>query len=489
MVNVSKVNVEGFVKANYKEETVIEASLNLAPDRESKILSISGMTVGEKVEVENNVVSCFGKVYFNIVFEGEELERLENGVKFEFKKTVENAKYAVCSYELSDFKVRNENGALYVSCLLTKNLTVFKSKNEEIVVGADCLVKIEEIAMPCRIFGKQICDLDDKFETQKIKKVLQSEVLSVVERAICEQNVVTVEGFVNICFVFLPFSENSDIFKETRTVPFKYEISLDGVNADYIASALSDIEDFSVKAYLNEDESRTIVETDVSLEIIVLAEGSKNYTAIVDAVKAECRLNLIKEDVRFERTDAIKTVSQRIAGSCAVDVPEYSRFVKAVGERAYITQYEIADGEVTFTGAVEADCLFSGDNGLIFERSVLPFNITEATTTDKIEGVSVIAENLQGRMRSGNLEQDVNVVVCFSSVSEKTVTVVKEIEEGDADTTPKAPVTVYIGKKGDTEWDVIKVLKEDVGVIYEFNPDLTFPLIGDERIVVLRKHG
>lgn len=487
MFNLSKVNAEDYVKVNYKDETLIEASLNLSPERENKILSVSGMTAGEKVTVENDVVNYSGKVFFNIVFEGEELERLETGVKFEFKKTEENAKHAVCLYELSDFKTRNENGALYVSCILTKNLTVFKADDKEVITGADCFVKNEEIALPDRIFGRQEYDLDDKFEIQKIKKVLQSKVVSVVERAVCSENVVTAEGFVNISFVFLPFSENSDILKETRSVPFKCEISLDGVKEDYRASVFSCVEDFSVKAYLNDDESRTIVETAVTLDFTVLAEGFKKYVAVTDAAAAECNLRIVKEETLFEETVSQRTVSQRIFGKCAVKIPEYSRFIKAVGENAYVTQYEITDGEITFTGAVEADCIFAGDNGIVSEKSILPFNITETVTTDKIENVSVNAENLQGRLRSGNLEQDVNLSVRFTEVKENKLLLVKNLEEGEVINAPRAPITVYIGKKGETEWDVIKALKEDASAIYEFNPDLTFPLSGDERIVILRK--
>lgn len=487
MLNLSKNVIEDLTTINYKDETTVEASLNLSPERENKIVSVSGMIAGDKISVEGDVVNYSGKVLFNVIFEGEELERVETGVKFEFKKTEEGAKHAVCLYELSDFKARKENGALYVSCELGKNLIVYKERKTEIADGADCLLKKEEIDVAEKLFGSQKCDLDDKFETQKIKKVLQSSVCATVEKTSCFDNVVTVEGFVITSFVFLPFSENSDIVKETRSLPYKFEISLDGVNQTYTATGFASVDDFSVKAYQSDESAQTQIETAVTLDVTVVAEGCKKVSVITDAVSGECDLIFTEQRIVCEKTSGYRSVSQRISGKCAVTVPEYSRFIKAVGETATITQYEIGDGEVTFVGTVEADCIFYGDNGIVSHRSVLPFTVTELCRAEKIEYVSVSAENLQGRMRSGGLEQDVTVSIRFSEVSFTEVKVLGSIEEGEKSDDVCAPITVYTGKKGDDEWDAVKALKEDIKVIYEYNPELSFPLKEDERIVVLRK--
>ena len=52
----------------------------------------------------------------------------------------------------------------------------------------------------------------------------------------------------------------------------------------------------------------------------------------------------------------------------------------------------------------------------------------------------------------------------------------------------KSIISVYMAKKGDTAWDVMRAMGEAEDVILEQNPHLCFPLSGTERITVFRKN-
>lgn len=488
MINVGKETLKDLKKTTLKDRSPVEASLNLSSEQQEKIISVSGFVAGTQVSIENGFAVYSGKVFFNIVFMGEELERIETGVRFEFKKAVEGTpETAFCEYGLDDFAVKNEGGMLFVTCELTQTLTIFTERSTAFVTDADALCKKGEITVPKTCYSSGTMDTDDKFDLPKIKKVLLSQANASVSSAKAGNNMVTVEGTAVISFVFLPFSENSDIVKETRILPFKFEFDCAGAEPDFISSAEVLINKLSVKVYTDEDSDRSTVESLLTLDFNVMSYGEEKRTCVLDATKKTCEADIVKTDCIFEKLLCQKSITERVSGKADVTVPEYSRFIKAFGERATIYEVTTHDGEITVTGVIEADCLFVGDNGLVSEKSRLPFSAVGDFQGESVGAVSVAIENLQGRLRSGKLEEDATIRISFQEFITETKCLITEINEGAPKPERKASISVYMGRAGDEEWDVVKTLGEDPSVIYEFNPEITFPLKGDEKILILRK--
>lgn len=486
MVNVSKETLKDLVMTTFKDSSPVEASLNLASEQQEKILSVSGFVGGTQVSVENGFAVYSGKVFFNIVFMGEEAERIETGVRFEFKKAVDGIiETAFCEYDLDDFAVKNEGGMLFVTCELTHTLVVFTERSTQFVADVDALCKKGEFFAPKTCICRATMDADDKFDLPKIKKVLSSQAQALVCSAKAGNNMITVEGSAVISFLFLPFSENSDIFKETRVLPFKFELDCLGVSPDFTALSKVLINKLSVKVYTDEQE-RSTVESLLTLDFSAAAYVKEAKTCVLDSVLSGFEPNITKTDFDYEMLVGQKCITERVSGKADVNVPEYSRFIKAFSERATVYEVTTHDGEITVSGVIEADCLFTGDNGLVSERSKLPFTAV-GDAQGRVGFVSVIVENLQGRLRSGKLEEDATVRISFQEFVSEKESFITDISEGAQKPERKACISVYMGKRGDEEWDVVKTVGEDPSLIYEFNPEISFPLKGDEKILVLRK--
>lgn len=489
MLNVAKETVEDAVKRVYNERSMVEANLNLSAERSDAITSVSGFVAGTQTTVEGGVVKCTGKVFFNVTFTGEDEERIETGVKFEFKKTVDgDAIDAYCDYELEDFAVKNDGGMLFVTCELLRTVSVFTKRETSFVEDVDALSDKKDATFLTTRFNRGEADVEDGFETVKIKKVLASEAKAVVLSCKSAKNLVTVTGTAVVSFVLLPFSENSDILKEARVIPFKFEFDAQGVKQEDVSTAIVFVNELSVKVVTDEEENKSTVDSLVKLDFCITSFGVDNRTFVADAISRDCSLQFQKAELTYQKPLGQKTVTERVSGKAVVNVPEYSRFIKAVCERAVVDEVKCDNGEAVISGIIQADCLFFGDNGVVSEKSQLPFSVTVDYSGDFIDGVSVCVENLQGRLRSGKLEQDATLYVGFCENVTVRQTLVCDVFEGEQTNASVTPISIYIAKNGDTEWDVVKALGESIDDIKTYNDDLNFPLSGEERIIVFRKN-
>lgn len=487
-MNIEKESLGNFTKTIIKDSAAVEASLNLSAEQQEKILSASGFVAGTSVNVDSGTVTCSGKVFFNVIFAGDDPERIEAGVRFEFKKSVDGeVENANCAYELSSFSVKNEGGMLFVCCDLSRTLTVITRQNTDMVASIDCLCKKEEVFEPKIIFSHATTDLEDKFDIGRIKKVLLSSADACITASECANNVVTVSGNAFISFVLLPFSENSDIIKEVRCIPFKFEIDSDGVNSSFVCCASVSVNNLSVKVYTDEEEGKSTVESALALDFSVASFGEQKRLLLTDAASMECELDFCKQDYDYPMLLCTRSVTERVSGKAAVTVPEYSRFIKAVGERVCVYETTLAEKELTITGVVEADCVFSDDSGIVANKSELPFTVTVDIQGETVDNVFVCADNLQGRLRSGKLEQDVNLYISFNEYFVRRQSGFSDIGEGNKRNGEPSAVTVYSARAGDEKWDVCKAMLASEDTVCEFNPELSFPLKGGEKIIVLRK--
>lgn len=488
MLNVNKETIVDEVKTIISDRAKVEANLNISSEKQDKIVSVSGFVAATDVKIENGVITNVGKVFFNIIIAGEEPERVETGIRFEFKKTApEGAAHVCCEYFLEDFAVKNEGGMSIATCDLGYTLSVYSERLTSYVADADCLVDKKDFSSLVSSFSLGSMETEDSFETVKVKKPLLSEARAVVTSTENEKNTVTVGGYAVISFVLLPFSENSDIVKEVRTIPFRFEFDLEGATTDSVSVATVSVNELAVKIVTDEEDNKSTVESTLRLDFCIASHKTVSLTQVSDCAYSECFTDTVKTEYSFLKPVKQKSVNERITGKAVVDIPEYSRFIKAVGERAYVDEVKYVDGEAQICGIIESDCVFYGDNGLISKKAELPYVVAIDCEEGLISNVSVCVENLQGKLRSGKLEQDVTLFLSYVENENVTETITTDISEGAEKTSVKAPISIYIGRKGDTEWDVMKALTETAETIYEYNEGLTFPLNGDERIIVFKK--
>ena len=94
---------------------------------------------------------------------------------------------------------------------------------------------------------------------------------------------------------------------------------------------------------------------------------------------------------------------------------------------------------------------------------------------------------LSSKLKQGQIEGELTVKISFMEFDKISFNVITGVSEISQKSPNKSAISVYIGKKGDSEWNVMTNLGEEIDVIYQFNPTLEFPLSGGEKVICYRQ--
>lgn len=472
------------------QKNVVECSLNLSEENADKILSLTGKVFQPTNEKEETALVYGGLATFNAVFFGDELMRMEVGAKFSFKAQLPCAdcKIRSVNYSLYGIRVKAEGGMLYASANLVTEITYALTEDKNYLVSVDALTKKSTMKKFSEKTFAGSFNVQDEFDVKKIKRVLWSDADAVVKDVKTGINEVTVEGVAVINVLMLPFSENSDIIKEVRLAPFRYEIDADGVEENMAACAQVVVDKLNFKVFVDEEKNKATVSYKIDINVggVVVRCDEADY--IEDCYSADNELLLTHAAVSFDAVRGVACFSDRVSGRADCAVPEYARLLKLMGESVETASFTIDDGKLKVDGLIRGEALFAGEEDVVTTRSFLtPFSVAARTDAKRVEDVKVIAEEVFGKLRGGGLDIDATLTIAYTEYDGYGYDVLTEVVEGEKKNADHSAISVYLGKSGDTEWDVTKKLGVDMDTIMKTNPEITFPLSGEERIVIFRK--
>ena len=489
MLNVTKKDFVLKTQTLAVYKNTVESGLNLSAENLDKIISVGGFVAEPSCRVENGFLYLTGKVYFNVVFMGEELERLESGVKFDYKRAVDGTpQSARAAFSLTDVAVKEDGGMLYITAELIEEVTFSYAAPQKIVTGGNLLTKCADFDYDKVVSCHATFNGEEEFERAKIKKVLHTGVSACVTNVVSGNDQLVVEGQAYVSLYLLPISENGDIIKERLVVPFSYEIECVGAKEGDTCYAKCATKGQTVKVLNVEESQNSQISVAFSLDIFACAVRKVKQSFVVDAMSCECEVDKVPSTFTVESFVSQRRYTERVLGRAICDVPEYSRLVTAMQDSVIVTQTDFSGAEVIIGGIIYVDCVFQGDSGLVSRRAQMPFEIKLDKTAQTVSDVLVIIDNLTAKLKSGRIELDISLKVCFNESTQSSVTVIEDLIEGAEKSVYKSIISVYMAKKGDTAWDVMRAMGEAEDVILEQNPHLCFPLSGTERITVFRKN-
>jgi hypothetical protein len=139
-------------------------------------------------------------------------------------------------------------------------------------------------------------------------------------------------------------------------------------------------------------------------------------------------------------------------------------------------------------GVVFAEVLFKGADGSHRSATLslpvaFPLNIEgEYAEAD----VLVCGLNIR-RKQSGETEAEATLKLVVRTYQDGEWAYISEVTDGECYAEEKGAFSVYIPKAGEELWSLAKRLRRPPESIQESNPNLQFPLKGNERIFVYRQ--
>ncbi|MDE7440528.1 MAG: hypothetical protein K2N23_08490, partial [Clostridia bacterium] len=205
---------------------------------------------------------------------------------------------------------------------------------------------------------------------------------------------------------------------------------------------------------------------------------------VLDSLSTDNELNITFAEEASDPCTEIKVFSERVNGLCATKAKlDYTCALLA----AALPRAEFVRTENGIEGSITATLMYE-QNGETHSTEVnLPFTVDliGLNNCNGEIGVAVCGVNIRQRAE-GECEAEAVLKITAPDSENCSVKYVTEITEAEKRQASNCAISVYIPESGDDLWSTAKKLLQSPDEIKSTNPDLAFPLTGNERILVYR---
>lgn len=480
-------------------ETEIQCNLPLSESEVAKLLGISPKVTLSGAEIIDGQVSYGGKAIFCVMFVDSDgkVKKAECGAEFEQRLSV-NAEIenGVPTVKLSLEKVRAEsvNGILSVKAKVIANIEIICEKKLRYAVGGeDLFLKKQEKTVSKKTCSKKaIYPIEEEFEIgYAIEEVLLHKTEASLTAITTGVGVVTVDGEAYLSVCLLQKIEKSDILKETKSFPFRFEIEAEESMPSSTCTALAVVKSAKLDIVVDEETGKSVVKLSAQIELSVDCYEDRNGEVLVDAYSSTHEVILQKESETFCRPSDYRNEKTEIKLRAGFNesLAGGSRLMCVAVEKLEATQIKAQDGVLRIEGVLETIAFIKDGEGTVFSKKLeAPFETVFAVETGCEYTATLRAENVKGKLLSlSEVELTATVVLSLQNYKKETVDFICALEVGKEKKVKTQAMSVYIPLAGEELWDVAKRLNSSPEVILEINRDLTFPLTGEERLLIYRQ--
>ena len=479
--------VTGVKKVSAEVKKSVEVS-SLLTEEIKKPVSVSAEAYIISREKGENETAATAKAVFHFVYLAEEgYKKAEMSAEVNAKIPLGNA-YVTAHIEDPRIISVSEGYVAKANVIFKGEAEKAESKNA--LVGGDG-VFIKEFTEEYDAYtgvSEGTTNLEDEFEVD----YAVSEVLTHVESVNLNEvksgiSSVIFDGEATIELCLLPLTENGDIMRERRKIPFRYEMENVGALPDMRAYGNAEIKRVAVKVTADEAKGKSNIITEMVLGFSGEAVESVAVTLAEDAYSKTNTVN-----IRKEKTERVKYIgqfvfSEKIVTLAEGEIPDGGRYITVLGENLTVISTETHGGKIKATGSVGADVVFkNSDNGVTVVSAEAPFDV-ETDVVGDAETVRVSLSDFSAKVKNGSVEFEFTVRVIYRLYDKKEFDVISEIVEGEERPISKSTITIYIPSEGDGIWEIAKQLGESEEDVRKYNPDLVFPLSEKDRIVIYRQ--
>ncbi len=455
-------------------------------DEVKKPISVSANAFLLSKEVKGDVLSVKAKVVFTLIYLSDEgYKKAVCDVDGSADLPMESSNVSVF---VTDVKVITANGFTAVATLNFKGEGKTLSSHGALCGGDGICVKEKELLIDIynnEKSGSQV--ISDEFSLDfTVGEVLSYCACAYLTDVKGAMGKVILEGEAVLTVKALPFSENNDIVKERRVIPFRYELEdVDAMQGDRAYASVC-VTATNVKVYSDEGKDKSSVLAEITLLFSGGVISSQSVSVVEDAYSKTNDCQIEKQSIRLLSYREQKYLSEKTVcqGASAI---EGGRILTVLGENLSVVSLKQSEGVAVADGIIKADVVFkNADNGIVSVGCESPFSV-EFAVNGPINAFRVELTDLIARVRNGEIELEAHLKMHYCEYEETEVSCIKEISELALRNNLDGAICVCMGKKGDELWDIAKKLGSDEKEILNFNEDVEFPLESDERIIIYRQ--
>ncbi|MCQ2399966.1 MAG: hypothetical protein MJ072_05625, partial [Clostridia bacterium] len=401
----------------------------------------------------------------------------------------------------ADFEIlkteRSAGGSLAFSSTVGVAVTLRGEKSCRTVTGGEIIAKTESEEF-CVSSGlkTEIMPIEEEFEIKyPIGEILfHEENLSVISVS-AGSGCIIMDGELRVFVFLLQKTENRDIVKEYRNIPFRLELDYPTATPTAVADGTLTAKNTRLDVTVDENTGLSTVKATVEAEMTGEAFMKEERNVVKDAFSLSYETEPVYSDISYLLPAYRCSLFEKFAENVPLEkeADAGARITATCVKEAKVVSLSQKDGVLNVDCVIScrAFCL-SGEGKVTAFDVDFPLSVKKPACEGHKDGYFTTAEivvtDVQTRLNSLS-EAEVYGVIRIDVKGEKTENV-KVLSDVTA-TAEKQPdehaFSVYLAFCGEDIWTVAKRLNVSPEEVSSLNPDLDFPLVDDERIIIYRQ--
>ena len=466
----------------------VECKVPLTEDEGKNILSVDAITYLLSAECGDKEVRYSGRAVFTILYKSEGvIKKCESGVEYSYKFPCENISSSM--KVIGEVVIETPNINFLNGIVSLSAIVLFKGKyslnNEVSYFEKDKNLYIKrcevEYTKELSVFEKE-CKIEEEFDSDELisNVLLHKEKVCILDVQ-CGIGSVIVDGEVELTILIQALNKTNP-FAIVKKIPFRQEVEVDDALPNNLASLCTRVKGSSLKIYVDENKNKSSISLELNMVLAGKLLDNCTFAPCVDAYSLQKEIKLDYENVKVNKINAFKTFDWHIDSELSLKSDENSRLICLLSDK--IEEINYSNSEIN--GVVSFEVLCGGEE-FSTQKVLIPISFALPVIGNNVCDLSATITDAVINNYDNKSIISFKVKISYLDKQDFDVNVISNLEEGAEKVVNNSAISVYIPKQGDSLWEVSKVLGVLEEEILSINKDLTFPLKGDERIVVYRE--
>lgn len=279
--------------------------------------------------------------------------------------------------------------------------------------------------------------------------------------------------------------EGESVGVKTVSVPFNEECVCQCKGGDVIDVDCK-INKIETERTGNDEGEKVILSFDLCFNYTV--ERVQEFIYVSDAFCLDCALlpTVCSNRVCVDRKNAY--IKDKIDFTFALNDSVVDEILGACDFCLAVSQSKIENGKLYVDGLIEGKVLCCNENGIFTIPISYPYSSSVKTCLDCDEiDVSASIGEVGAKLRRGSeIAISCELTYCVKCEKVESFAIISDFALGDEIEESNGILSIVIGKEGETLFDVARVACCDPALVTSLNPEVKFPLLGGERIIVFK---
>ena len=459
-----------------------------------KIVDVGARAVLLQATPENGEIKYSGKLFLTVLYtDGDgKLCRTERGAEFFHRAEqgdITPACLALGELLVERVDARREGASVVVACVVSGVFSVFSERCMEYLTGGEGLIVDAQDVLVSKVYvAKATVEETDEFETDYAQDIISHGENAIVTDVRTDVGEVDVSG--EIALQFCMIRRDGSLGTYERIVPFKTQVLCDGAMPSASAVATVAVQSAYLTADTDEERGRSKIVVEFTLSVAVRVYEKEELSIGADAFSTECQVALKKQKDTTMYALNGENRTERIHGTPlleGLESLEGKTPCAVMRPRAFVTLRQDAQG-VQAEGVMEGQVIYQKEGGEYDSvKMELPFLLPISAPLESEISCSVCGLSIRVRA-GGELEAEGTLKMRITPYERMEFSYLCDVEEGEKRAAQSAGISVYLTARGDGLWETAKRLCLSPERLRAENPELNFPLKGEERLIVYRQN-